>query len=264
MQTINLQVNGRTLTFTGQAVSYGGHELLYSKMSNIAHRGGEKPAFLFDYDGKRLALPYEPQDKEVIMKIFQQVIAMNKKREEEAAREPESLDSLLAFAEEEAPVPNPNPAAPSPEPSKIEPQSASEPQVIYVEKKKDKGFWSVGRLVIGIISMVLFILIAFQSCAAGLSNTLEENGELSGSAGFFTAVMFLIAGIVGVCTRNAKGIAGAIVTAVLYFIGALLTIGTGDTYGDLPIWGGLSAVFGIVFVFCAVKTKLIRKKQSDK
>ena len=30
--------------------------------------------------------------------------------------------------------------------------------------------WSTGRLVIGIVSMVLFVLIGFQSCAAGLSH----------------------------------------------------------------------------------------------
>jgi hypothetical protein len=257
MQTINLKVNGRTLTFTGNAVSYAGHELLYSKMSNIAHRGDEKPAFLFDYDGKRLALPYEPQDKEVITKIFQQIVAMNKKREEEA-KEAESLDGLLAFADDEAP----DQPVSTAKPTTTEPATA-EPKVVYVEKKKDKGFWSVGRLVIGIVSMVLFIFITFQSCAAGLSNTLEENGELSGSAGFFTAVMFLIAGIVGVCTRNTKGMAGPIVTAVLYFIGALLTIGTGDTYGDLPVWGGLSAIFGVVFVFCAIKTKLTPNMSSN-
>lgn len=41
------------------------------------------------------------------------------------------------------------------------------------------------RLVIGIISMVLFVLITFQSCAAGVANTLSDNGEVSGSAGFF-------------------------------------------------------------------------------
>lgn len=140
-------------------------------------------------------------------------------------------------------------------------KTTNESNIIYVEKEKEKGFWSAGRLVIGILSMVLFIFIAFQSCAAGLSNALEENNAASGSAGLFTAIMFLAAGIVGVCTRNAKGIVGPIITAVLYFIGALFTIGTGDTYGDLPIWGGLSVIFGILFVICAVKTKLNQKNQ---
>ncbi len=39
------------------------------------------------------------------------------------------------------------------------------------------------RLVVGIISIVLFLVVAFQSCAAGIGNTLADNGEGSGSAG---------------------------------------------------------------------------------
>ena len=45
----------------------------------------------------------------------------------------------------------------------------------------------VWKLVSGILSMVLFILVAFQSCAAGVSNALENNGEVSGSAGLIVA-----------------------------------------------------------------------------
>lgn len=54
------------------------------------------------------------------------------------------------------------------------------------------------KLVIGIISMVLFVLVAFQSCAAGLGNALADNGEVSGTSGMLLAFCMLIAGIVGV------------------------------------------------------------------
>lgn len=53
------------------------------------------------------------------------------------------------------------------------------------------------KLVIGIISMVLFVLVAFQSCAAGLGNALADNGEVSGTSGMLLAFCMLIAGIVG-------------------------------------------------------------------
>lgn len=43
------------------------------------------------------------------------------------------------------------------------------------------------KLVIGIISMVLFVLVAFQSCAAGLGNALADNGEVSGTSGMLLA-----------------------------------------------------------------------------
>lgn len=117
-----------------------------------------------------------------------------------------------------------------------------------------KGYWSAGRLTIGIISIVLFVLVAFQSCAAGMSNALQENNATSGTSGLMLAFCLLIAGIVGICTRNSESKVGPIITCVFYWIGALLTIGTGGTYGDLPIWGCLSFIFGIVFVIAAVKT----------
>ena len=50
------------------------------------------------------------------------------------------------------------------------------------------------KLVIGIISMVLFVLVAFQSCAAGLGNALADNGEVSGTSGMLLAFCMLIAG----------------------------------------------------------------------
>ena len=39
------------------------------------------------------------------------------------------------------------------------------------------------KLVSGILSMILFVIVTFQSCAAGVANSLEANGETSGSAG---------------------------------------------------------------------------------
>lgn len=131
----------------------------------------------------------------------------------------------------------------------------AEKQQVNVKVEKERGFWSTGRLTIGIISIVLFFLIGFQSCAAGLSNTLQDNGSTSGTSGFFLAVLLVIAGIVGICTRNSKNKVGAIIATIIYWFGALLTIGTGDTYADLPIWGTISFIFGVVFLISAIKTK---------
>ena len=41
-----------------------------------------------------------------------------------------------------------------------------------ISMEKTKGFWSVGRLVVGIILFVLSMFILFQSCATGLVNAL--------------------------------------------------------------------------------------------
>ena len=76
------------------------------------------------------------------------------------------------------------------------------------------------KLVSGIISIVLFAFVMFQSCAAGISNSLAENGESGGSAGLIVAIILLAGGIVSIATRNgSKG--GNIALIVLFALGAL-------------------------------------------
>lgn len=115
------------------------------------------------------------------------------------------------------------------------------------------------RMVIGIISMVLFLLITFQSCAAGISNTMNENGEAGGSAGVFLALFMLVAGIIGVAARNSA--AGSITAGCFYAVGGLVAIPLAGTYSDLKIWGGLSIIFGIVFIVLGIVQKKKTKSQ---
>lgn len=106
------------------------------------------------------------------------------------------------------------------------------------------------KLVIGILSMVLFLVVTLQSCAAGIGNALSENGEVSGTAGFMTAIMLLAGGIVCVAGRKSKG--GAIACVILYVLGGLIGITNAGTYSDLYIWSGLCfviAVFNLISIF---------------
>jgi Ni,Fe-hydrogenase I cytochrome b subunit len=137
--------------------------------------------------------------------------------------------------------------------------SCGNPNPSYVntntQPEKQKGVFSAGRLALGVISIVLFIFIAFQSCVVGVNNAIEENGASSGSAGFLLAVFMLIGGIVGICTRNAKGKVGAIITTVLYWLAALYSVGESKTYPDIALWGAIAFIFGLVFLIAAIKTK---------
>ena len=71
------------------------------------------------------------------------------------------------------------------------------------------------KLVSGILSMILFVIVTFQSCAAGVANSLEANGETSGSAGVLVAILMLAGGIVSVATRNAEKKGGNIALIVI-------------------------------------------------
>lgn len=112
------------------------------------------------------------------------------------------------------------------------------------------------KLVIGILSMVLFLVIVLQSCIVGVGNVLVENDEISGSAGVFLAICMLVAGIVGVATR--KHFAGGIVAGSFYLVGAC----NYGTYSDLLVWSILSACFGVTFILGTILAKVSEKKKS--
>lgn len=124
-------------------------------------------------------------------------------------------------------------------------------KVVYV---KHTGFWSTGRLIIGILSIILFFAMILQSCFVGTLNVISSSGDTGGTQGLFAGLFILIAGIVGVATRNSLSKGGPIAAGIIYWIAACCTIGGSEVYGDLMIWGILAAVFGFVFVFCGIKT----------
>ncbi|MBA4697868.1 MAG: hypothetical protein H2212_00395 [Ruminococcus sp.] len=108
------------------------------------------------------------------------------------------------------------------------------------------------KLVSGILSIVLFAFVSFQSCAAGLSNALESNGEVSGSAGIIVAIMLLVGGIVSIVTRKgSKG--GNIALIVLFGIGALSGFTMAGSYADLNVWAGWCLICAVLAIVSLVK-----------
>lgn len=110
------------------------------------------------------------------------------------------------------------------------------------------------KLVTGIVSIVLCVFVLFQSCAAGMANTLTENGEVGGSAGIIVAMCLIIGGIVGIATRNAAGKGGSIASAICYIFGAIIGFSGAGSYADLYIWSGLCVIFGAMYIIAAVKS----------
>ena len=114
----------------------------------------------------------------------------------------------------------------------------------------------VWKLVSGILSMVLFVLVAFQSCAAGVSNALEANGEVSGSAGIIVAILMLAGGIVSVVTRKSEKKGGNIALIILFGLAALIGFTNYGSYSDLAIWSGwclINAILAIVAIITGKK-----------
>lgn len=110
------------------------------------------------------------------------------------------------------------------------------------------------KLVSGILSIVLFVFVAFQSCAAGVGNALAENGESGGSAGFIVAVLLLAGGIVSICAR--KGGRGLNIALIVVFgIGAVVGFTMAGSFADLNIWAGWCLINAVLAAVSIVKQK---------
>lgn len=120
---------------------------------------------------------------------------------------------------------------------------------------KREYLFKICRLVIGIVSIALFFVIMFQSCAAGVVNTFEGNGSVSGTAGAILAICWLVAGIVGIAGRRNKYAIGTSVG--FYFFGGIIGIANIGIYSDLAIWSMLSFAFAIIYLLSIL---LYRKK----
>ena len=113
------------------------------------------------------------------------------------------------------------------------------------------------KLVSGILSIVMFVFVTFQSCAAGVSNSLEANGEVSGSAGVIVAILLLAGGIVSIASRRgSKG--GNIALIVLFGLGALFGFTMAGSYKDLNIWAAWCLICVILAIISLVKGKKVQ------
>ena len=110
------------------------------------------------------------------------------------------------------------------------------------------------KLVSGILSIILFFMVSFQSCAVGIGNTLSESGEVSGSAGIIVAIMLLSGGIVSIATRNG-GKGGNIALIVLFGIAALFGFTLAGSFSDLNIWATWCLINVVLAVIALVKDK---------
>ena len=116
----------------------------------------------------------------------------------------------------------------------------------------------VWKLVSGILSIVLVAFILFQSCAAGLSNAMEENGEVGGSAGVFVAMLMLAGGIVSIVTRRSSGKGANIALVVLFGVAAVIGFTLAGSYSDLRVW----AVWCVICAVLAI-IAMLKKQPSD-
>jgi hypothetical protein len=121
----------------------------------------------------------------------------------------------------------------------------------------------VTKLVLGIITIVLSVLVLFQSCAAGASNALSENGESSGTAGLFVAILMLAGSIVMIATRKGTSSGGSIAGMIIFLLASLIGFPNAGSFGDLKVWAVLCLILAVINLIAAINKKKNSKTDSD-
>lgn len=127
----------------------------------------------------------------------------------------------------------------------------------YLQWLNEVNRMKIARLVIGIISLILTVIIGFQSCAAGVVNAMQDNGQSSGTVGFFTGFMIMIAGIIAICARSSKP--GGFVAGGFYIFAFLIGIANYGNYSDLAVWSVVSLLFAGFFIVSSAVMKTLPK-----
>ncbi|MBP3458862.1 MAG: hypothetical protein J6K58_06605 [Lachnospiraceae bacterium] len=109
------------------------------------------------------------------------------------------------------------------------------------------------KLISGILSCVLFILVALQSCAAGFVDAVEGTGGTGGGSGILVAVLMLAGGIVSIASCKAKGKGGNIALIILFGLAALIGFAGHGVFKDLIIWSAWCLVCGVLAIVSLVK-----------
>lgn len=122
-------------------------------------------------------------------------------------------------------------------------------------KKRKTAPLAPWKLVSGILSMILFIVVSFQSCAAGAYNALSNNGESSGSGGIILAILMLSGGIVSVATRKSERNGGNIALIVLFGLASFFGFVLAGSFTDLNIWAFWCLVNAVLAIVALVKNK---------
>ena len=116
------------------------------------------------------------------------------------------------------------------------------------------------KLVSGILSIVLFFVVVFQSCAAGIGDAMVENGGTGGAMGIMVAILMLAGGIVSIAVRNSTEKGGDIAVFIIFLLAALFAFISTGMFSDLKVWGAWCLICAILaLVSCITKGKKQRK-----
>jgi hypothetical protein len=112
------------------------------------------------------------------------------------------------------------------------------------------------RIATMILSLILMLLVGFQSCAVSLGDAAlgEPAKTQGGPVGILMALLFLVGG--------AFALGFPLVSLVAFLISGIIGIAAGasTSFGDLAIWGWISLVLAVLSFF-GIREKRNRRQE---
>ena len=109
------------------------------------------------------------------------------------------------------------------------------------------------RLIIGIVTIMLFVFVAFQSCGA-YATVKSSNGI--GNIGIIISFVALIAALICINTRDAYS--GAFISAVFYALAGFLGLFNFTNHKIIFVYGFMFIMFSIFSVLIGIKKKCFK------
>lgn len=106
------------------------------------------------------------------------------------------------------------------------------------------------RLIIGIVTIMLFVFVAFQSC--GAYTTVKSSNGI-GNIGIIISFVALIAALICINTRDAYS--GAFISAVFYALAGFLGLFNFTNHKIVFVYGFMFIMFSIFSVLIGIKQK---------
>ena len=119
-----------------------------------------------------------------------------------------------------------------------------------VATPKNMGTW---KLVSGILSLALAMIVLFQSCAAGAVGTFDNDLAMAGVSGLFVGILMIAAGVVSIAARKSRG--GNIAIIAISVVGMIIGFGMHGVYEDLIVWTCWLVVLAILALICFIRWK---------
>ena len=192
-------VQGLHIVYTNQTITVNNRDVFnLNEITNIRHMS-KSHAFKFDYRGGDVVLPYEPQEKDMVMNFFKYAIYLQRKEQKSDASKPASEapakgeqaspKAAVSTSAPAEPVPNPKPETnpvfnsnseantvynSNPE-LETSPNRKSKKNKKFAKPKAPKPKGKKRRKVLGIIFGILILVIILAMCDSD-SNT-ENSSE---------------------------------------------------------------------------------------